>query len=218
MGHGIDALFKYVVTWNLLGQLCQNVWFFRAKETTPSDDLFEDVDFIIGDVKDWMLTPMLNFMSTDVALVQTDVTCVDPLGGPNNTHLWDGVIGSVNSPSLPSYVSGVISMHTGYSGRRTHGRTYVPGVPQSFQDGNNLTSLGLTGLVNCAQSWFSRYRDGGTSTRYYGTVFSKANGVVRVPGPPPALHYSALAGVPWKTVDARQQLYTQRHRLAGRGI
>ncbi len=218
MGHGIDALFKCTVTWRLLGQLCQNVFFFRAKDTDVSDTLDEDVDFMPNDTKNWIVNPMLDFMSSDCSLVSTEVVTVFPLGGPNSIKLWDGVVGARNSPSLPSYVAAVISTHTGFSGRRTHGRSYVMGVPGDSVSGNDLSGGGLTRLVNVATSWKNRYGINGSSSRWWAVVFSKKNGVTRDPGPPPVLHYLSLAGIPWKYVDARQTLFTQRHRLSGRGI
>jgi hypothetical protein len=218
VGHGIDALFKFTATWDLLGQTCQNVWFFRAREDDHSDTLDEDVNFMLNDTYPWLLEPMLHCMSQDVTLIQTDAVCVSPLSGPSALKIFSGIGGLIADNSLPSYVASLISAHTGYSGRRTHGRTYLCGVPKSHQDGNNLTALGLTALANAAHSWVSRYGRDGTSTRWYGVVFSKANGVTRDPGPPPALHYLPLAGIPWRYVDAREKLFTQRHRLAGRGI
>jgi hypothetical protein len=218
MGHGIDALFRFTATWQLYGQLCQNVWFFRAKETDVSDTLDEDVNFMLNDTKPWLLDPMLEFMSTDVQLIQTEATTVEPLGQANAQKLWSGVGGLRESPALPSMIAAVISTHTGFTGRRTHGRTYLCGVPSIFANQNDLTSTGLTRLVDVATSWGNRYGRDGSSSRWWGVVFSKKNGVTRAPGPPPELHYLSLAGIPWRYVDARQGLFTQRHRLQGRGM
>lgn len=218
MGHGIDALFRLTVTWKLFGQTCENVFYFRAKDTDVSDTTDEDVGFMIGDTKNWVIDPMLDFMSSDCQLMQSDAVCLSPAGGPFATHLWDGVYGVRTGHSLPSYVAAVVSSHTGYSGRRTHGRTYLCGVPNDDYDQNILTAGGLTRLQNAANSWLSRYGRDGSSSRWWGVVFSRSNGVVRDPGPPPVLHYSPLAGVPWRNMDARNELFTQRHRLLGRGI
>lgn len=218
MGHGIDALFKLTVTWKLLGQMCQNVFFFRAKEDDHSDSLDEDVNFMIQDTRTWLIEPMLQFMSDDCALVSSEATTLNPLGGANAVHLWDGVVGARSGGSMPSYVAAVISTHTGIVGRRTHGRSYLMGVPWDSVTGNDLDAGGLTRLVNVATSWNSRYGRDGSSTRWWAVVFSKKNGVTRIPGTPVVLHYLSEAGIPWRYVDARQQLFTQRHRLAGRGI
>jgi hypothetical protein len=218
MGHGIDALFRLVITWELYGQLCQNVFHFRAREDDHSDTLDEDVNFMIGDTKQWIIDPMLEFMSGDVQLLQSVATTLAPLGGANAINLWSGVGGLREGAALPSFTAAVISTHTGYTGRRTHGRSYVCGVPLPDANGNNLSDSALTRLVNVATSWRNRYGRDGTSTRWYGVVFSKKNGVTRDPGPPPELHYLPLAGIPWRYVDARQSLFTQRHRLQGRGM
>jgi hypothetical protein len=214
----VDALYRANVSYELYGQTCVNSYFFRTREDSHSDTLDEEVDFLANDLFNWVIEPALNFMSNQVSLVGWTVTTLFPLDGPFQVREGGTHIGAVAEPALPSYSAAVVSMQTGLTGKRLHGRTYLCGVPGSYCQGNDLTDVGFDVLKGYATSIKNRYGNDGTSNRVRGGVYSRANGVTRDPGPPPTLHYSPLALVPWRNAIARRIIYTQRHRLSGRGI
>lgn len=214
----VDALYRANVTYYLYGQNCENSYFFRSKPDSHSDTIDEEVDFLLNDLWVWIIEPALNFMSSQVSLVGWTLTTLNPLDGPVRFQEGGSHIGLIDEPALPSYCAGVVSMQTGLSGKRLHGRTYLPGVPGSFCEGNELTTTGWDKLKAYSTSVINRYGRDGSSNRVNGGVYSRSNGVTRNPGPPPRLEYSPLALVPWRQGVARRALFTQRHRLIGRGI
>jgi hypothetical protein len=214
----VDALYRANVSYLFYGQNCVNSYFFRSKPDSHSDTIEEEVDFLANDLFIWVIEPALNFMSNQVQLTGWTVTTLSPPDSfvafrEGGTHQ-----GAVDEAALPSYCAAVVSMQTGLTGKRLHGRTYIPGVPGSYCEGNDLTDAGWLVLKGYADSVKSRYGFDGTSNRVQGGVYSRANGVTRDPGPPPRLVYSPLALIPWRGAIARRTLFTQRHRLEGRGV
>lgn len=218
MGHGIDALYRLNVTFLLGQQNCLNTYWLRSKPNSPSVNLKEDTDTAILNWKLFIWPSYKAFMSNQVQLIAAVCTCVQPLNAAQTVAFYNTDFGSVVSEALPPHDAGLLSMYTGYAGRRVHGRLYIPGVPESLTAFGVLENSHVTKLANIGDALINNWGDAGTSSRFIGGVFSRLNGATRNPGPPPYISYSPLACVPWTRHIARASVKTQRHRLVGRGV
>lgn len=218
MPPNVDVLYRFTVTWSLLGQLCQNVFHLRGKETDPSASLDAALDALQGQLHaNWSLF-VKDRMSNQCSLVEEKLEILDPPVSPFRITDYTGIVGAVASPSLPSFNAAVISWQTGLSGRRLHGRTYIPGIAEQYVSGNDLTDGALSQFNQVKDQYLTFFGFDGASQVAWGVVYSRKNGDTRDPGPPPTIHHSVLMGVPIKYGLARRTIYTNRHRLEGRGM
>jgi hypothetical protein len=216
--HGIDALYRLTISFSLHGVVCQNVWWLRSKETSTSPSLQNDCDNIESDwrVQFWPLYKLC--CSNELVNTGAVVQCMNPLNQAMTVASYVNQTGSTVGESLPAFCASVIGLYTRYPGRRTHGRVYVPGVPEAEHSASQVTNAQLTKLANLAALFVNRWGENGSSLTVRGGVFSRKNGVVRNPGPPPYLTYSPLAHVPWTRTVINSRVRTERHRMQGRGI
>lgn len=172
------------------------------------------MDNIVNDI----INPLRGVMSSNVLLVAAVLVNLNGDEFFEVVRDFIGQTGSVVSDSTPSFVAQVISWRTDFRGRRVHGRTYVPGVPLSSVNGNNLTGSAHTALNAAAQTILDNFAEGSRFSYPFLVCYSKKNGATRDPGPPPHYNYDPLAGIPVTRFIADTTLFTQRHRLEGRGI
>lgn len=218
MGHGIDALHRLTVTFQLHGSYCQNVFWFRSKPTTTAANLQDESDKIVNDWKLQIWPYYKPCCSPDLQLVTLLNVCVEPTGIAQTIASYTVEFGSFTGESLPSHCAAVIGLYSRYPGRRTHGRCYIPGIPEAAHQNSVMSLTQMTNLSTLAGRFLTYFGDNGTSPQVWGGVFSRKNGAVRLPGPPPFIHYSPLAHLPWYRVVVNSTVFTNRHRLRGRGI
>lgn len=213
-----DVLYRCNVTWSLFGQNCINSFFFRTKAAATYSSIPDEMNDLMTNIVNDIINPLKGCMSSNVLLVAAVLTNLN--GGVLYEIVRDfvGQTGAVVSDSAPSVMAMVISWRTDFRGRRVHGRTYVPGVPLSFIDGNHLTPTGHAALNSAAQTILDNFAEGSRFSYPWLACFSRKNGTTVDLGPPPALVYSSLAGIPITRFIADTTLFTQRHRLEGRGI
>lgn len=218
MPGGLDILYRVNVTWYLLGQNCQNSFFFRSKPTAPRSTIPLEMSSIHDDIQNKIYSGFRDQMSNQVQLVASVLT---NLNGPNfyeDVRSYTTLFGNIVGPAMPTTLAVVVGWFTGYRGRRVHGRTYIPGIPISQVAGNDLSiayASGLSSKLNTILSWFG---SGGSSSDCWLVCFSRKNGTRLDAGPPPHLVYDSLAGVPITNFVIDGALGTQRHRKEGRGI
>jgi hypothetical protein len=213
-----DILYRVNISWYLLGQNCINSFFFRSKPGNTYADIPHEMTDLHNNIGNDILNPLRNIMSQDCQLFASVLV---NLNGPQfyeDARSYTAQFGNVTSPSMPSYCSKVISWRTDYRGRRTHGRTYVPGVPLVDVTGNGLTTAAQTALHTNAQTILDNFSLDSRFSYPYFVVYSRKNGATREVGPPPFLSYSSLGGAPITNFVADQYIFTQRHRLVGRGV
>jgi hypothetical protein len=213
-----DVLYRCNVTWSLFGQNCINSFFFRTKAEATYSTIPDEMNDLMNNINNDIINPLRGTMSTDVILV--GAALVNLNGGVFYEVVRDyvGITGDIASPSLPSVMSMVISWRTPFRGKRTHGRTYVPGVPLDFVANNKLGVSGQTHLNAAAQTILDNFSQDSRFSYPWLAVFSKKNGTAVDPGPPPHLTYQSEAALPVTRFVADATLFTQRHRLEGRGI
>lgn len=219
MSMTVDALLRAVLTYNLYGQNMQNVFWFRTKPgAIPYDHPFDVTEWMANDIYNWIVQPSLDIMSNEVSYVGHTVTWLTPEPGVFSLRVYDLVNGHDIGTAEPTTIAGVISYHTRFIGRRTHGRTYLGGISHLFREGNEFNGSGRTTMQHIADQYKSRYGIDGSSNACNMVVFSKANGATIIPLPTPHYSYLVEAGIPITDFTPRRVLFTQRHRLAGRGI
>lgn len=213
-----DILYRCNVTWTLLGQNCLNSFFFRSKPGAPYDNIPAEMSDLHDQIRNQLLTPLRNILSQQVQLVAS--VLVNLNGGVfyEDPRSYVAQFGGVGSDSLPSYCAQVISWRTAFRGRRVHGRTYLPGVPKISVNGNDLEPSAQVTLDAAAGTILDHFAETSRFSYPFLVVYSRKNGVTTDPGPPPALVYSPLAGIPVTRYVIDATVFTQRHRLEGRGI
>lgn len=213
-----DVLYRCNITWSLFGQNCINSFFFRTKAAATYPDIQHEMADLMDNINNDLINPLRGVISDQTQLVAAVLTNLN--GGTFFEIVRDyaAIFGTVASVSAPTVLSHVISWRTDYRGRRVHGRTYLPGVPMSYVDGNHLTSDGHTALIGAAQHIIDNFTEGSRFSYPWLACFSRKNGTHVDLGPPPAVVYDSLAGIPITRFVADTTLFTQRHRLEGRGI
>lgn len=213
-----DILYRCNVTWSLLGQNCINSFFFRSKPGSAYASIPAEMSDLHDNIRNDILNPLRGIMSQQV---QQIASVLVNLNGPvfyEDPRSYVGLFGGVASDSLPSYCAQVISWRTAFRGRRVHGRTYIPGVPRINVTGNDLQVSAQTSLDAAAGTILDNFAETSRFSYPFLVVYSRKNGTHIDPGPPPAVVYSPLAGIPVTRYVIDATVFTQRHRLAGRGI
>jgi hypothetical protein len=215
---GIDALHRLNVTFYLHGVNCLNTFYLRSKPNSQSTSLKDETERIISDWK-VIIWPVYKLaLSNECGMIAAVCTTINPLGVAQTVASYVGENGTIASQSLPSMCASVISLYSAVPGRRTHGRLYVPGVPETESDSGVIGTTQSVRVANIATSLINRWGDNGSSPSVMGGVYSKANGVTRQPGPPPYLTYRTDTHYPWTRAIVNTVIRTQRHRMRGRGI
>lgn len=212
MAGGLDALYKYTITWRYQQQSMQTVLWFRTKTTSPKTDAGEEVIAIMTEVSSWFTTNVLAFSNVGLQVIQA-VGQVMAGGLPYQAILnYINTFGTQAGDGLPPHDAAVVSLYTPYHGRRLHGRIYIPAISEADQAGGNLTAASTTRLNTIANDLLTRFGQNGTSSYVWLCVFSRANGTTRNPGPPPHIVYDQLAAIPVTRTIVNSLVRTQRHR------
>lgn len=208
-----SALYKYVITYRYQGQDVQNVLWFMTKPTSPKTDVKAELEAIMTEVSSWFTLNVVLFANAGLE-VKTAVGQV--MNGPQPYQAilnYQNTFGQIAGDGLPAHDAAVISLYTPFHGRSLHGRIYIPAISEADHAGGNLTSAATTRLNKIASDYLTRFGENGTSSFIWGGVFSRKNGVVRMPGPPPFLSYNYLGFNPATRTVATSLVRTQRHRL-----
>lgn len=213
MAGGLDALYKYTITWRYQNQSMNTVLWFRSKTTSPKTDAGQEVIAIMTEVSSWFTTNVLAFSNSGLQVVQAVGQVM--AGGLAYQAILDYINTFATQPGdgLPPHDAAVISLYTPFHGRRLHGRIYIPAISESDQAGGQLTSAATVRLNKIASDYLTRFGENGTSSFVWGVVFSRANGTTRNPGPPPHIVYDQLAAIPVTRTIVNSLIRTQRHRL-----
>jgi hypothetical protein len=218
MPNGVDALSRLTVTYVYKGVNCLNSFWARSKPADPLTTFQQVTDKLILDYEIGVMGRMKQLMTTDTQFIGAVATMLNPLASAQSVKSYTTDFGQVAGDGLPPHDAGVLSLYTGYPGRRVHGRLYLGGVPESMTTGGELTAAYLTAMKNLGDWLIGQFGDAGTSPNYWWGVYSRANGRTRQPGPPPYFSYSPLTLIPWKRHVTNIRIGTQRHRKLGRGI
>lgn len=218
MPGGVDMLTRLNVTYQSCGQTCLWSIFARSKPADPLPNALAVTDKLITDFEVWIMGRMKQFMASDTQFIGAVATTLNPRGAAQSVKGYTTDFGNVAGDVLPPHDAAVLSLYTPFPGRRTHGRMYFGGVPESLQNQGVLTAAAKTSIKNLADILIGTFGWDGTSPNYWWGVYSRKNGAIREPGPPPFISYSPLTHIPWSRYTVNERLGTQRHRKLGRGI
>lgn len=213
-----DGLYILNLTMELHGVPCLNNIWFRTKETNALAHEHAACDWIAGEFTDVILPVWRAAVSSQMSFVSAVVTCLTPRNLAQTVKAYQGVTGNLGGESMPPHDAALISFFTMFPGRRTHGRLYISGIPRDTVFSGIMTLTQgerVNALASKLLQWFGR---NGVTGQFYGVVFSRKNGRTRDEGPPPFFNYSPLAGIPWARTQTKGQIFTQRHRLIGKGM
>jgi len=213
---GADGLLRLTVSMTYKNQTMNNLFWARPKPDDPSPTWQALCDHMSNDFIIGVWPRMANLMCSGVKLDGT-ITRVLTGGQAQTIAPYTTEFGNVAGDGLPPHDAAVLSLYTMYPGRRVHGRLYIGGIPESRQEQGELNTDGLFYLNQLGAWLIQNFGEDGYSPYYWWGVYSRSNGVVRQPGPPPFLSYSPLAHVPWYRWSPSKVLGTQRHRRIGRG-
>lgn len=212
MANGLDTLYRTVLTMTYQAQTCQNVIFLRSKETSPQPTQQAECDDINSNVDAWFVSNYRAFANVGVTFVSLITQAVNGPEPVQSIKNYLATFGAIAGDGLPPHDAAILSLYTAFHGKRLHGRLYLVGISESDQAGGLLTGAAQARLETVGSDLMLRFKEAGTYGTAWGVVFSRANGLQRVAGPPPHLVYDSLAGVPWTRYVAHNQLRTQRHR------
>lgn len=218
MANGVDALIRLTVSFTYHGVTCQNLFWLRTKETSPAGTFKVETDKAVEEWRVYIWPKYQAFCVGELRHVQSVATMVQPLNSAQTIEAPSAAFASVVGEGLPSTNAAVLSLYTPYPGRRVHGRLYIPAVPESQSASSVLLSAHLSKLKDIGDALIAKWGEVGTSPYFWMGIFSRKNGAVRQPGPPPFISYSPLSCVPITRVVANEVIGTQRHRKKGRGI
>jgi len=123
-GDIVQVLHQY----DLEGQKCENVWYFRAQALDP--DILANLLAAIATCLIPILVPKL---STSYTFERLRAKVVSPAVGPEVDY-YAGVgvatAGVAAGDGLPSHDSAIVSLYTERGGRSGRGRIYIGGVPE----------------------------------------------------------------------------------------
>lgn len=208
-----DVLYQSILTSSYASQTMQNVLWFRTRTTSPNSTVESELTDVHSNVNAWFVTNLVNFCNVGWS-PRTLVTKV--MAGALEYQAisnYTNVFGAKTGDGMPPHDAVVVSLYTQFHGRRLHGRIYIGGLSESDHNNGLLTSPAFAGLQAIGADLMTRFSQGGSFGSAWGTVFSRANGTTRNPGPPPHIVYDPLAALPWVRMTVSNRICTQRHRI-----
>lgn len=218
MPGGVDAIYRLNVTYIVAGQNCLFSIFARSK---PGDPLPNHLAVCDKFISDWEIRIMSRFkamVTTSTQIIAAVAQCLNPPFTAQAVKNYVAEFGANPGDTLPPYCAAVLSLYTQFPGRRTHGRMYISGIPESFQNAGVMDATSVGNLNQLGGNLVNEFGQNGTSPNYWWGVYSRKNGNGLSSTIPPFITYSPLALIPWTRYNANSRLGTQRHRVIGRGI
>lgn len=151
------------------------------------------------------------FQNNQVAYRSVIGTVLEPKNGAQVETIFEVGGGAQPNESLPSYVSAVLTLRSGFSGKSNRGRSYYSGVSEDAHSTGRLTTDNLTALQDVGDQLLTDFGPVGTQSDGRYVIFSRKLGLTE------GGLYNNLGNIPVTAVLARSILGTQRHRLIGIG-
>jgi hypothetical protein len=196
-----SQILRTTVEYLLDGQILANVFHIDANEAIDA----VVTNAILDVVEAWVETQMMAVSSSDLeatGLVGRDLTTIS--GGLVERPFSTPVPGAIGSPSLPNNVAVCVTLFTDLAGRSYRGRSYMPGIPESYVTLSGISSM----LAGDYAGVFIDLVDTLSTAGYELVVTSFQTGLApRV----------AAVSTPITSVGVNTTVDSQRRRLPGRG-
>jgi len=103
---------------------------------------------------------LVGLLSNEASIISVYVRRVAPTAGVPlllifGSVTYPNIVGTVVSEAVPSTSAAVWSWYTALASGRGRGRTYIPGIPESHQDGGYLTGAAMTIHNAAILDWYT---------------------------------------------------------------
>ncbi len=190
------------MSYTYLGEVLENVWYFREADPFDATSLAALNTSIASN---WATT-MKQHLSTGCFLDFIESTALDTDAGAQDT-LAVAAGGVIAGAGYPGGVTIAIKFATGLAGRSNRGRMYWPGIAESQATGNDLNSAVATAFVADVSDLFAGVNTDVTAEH---VVVSYCHNN--------AWRTTAESNLVTSYLLVNNDLDSQRRRLAGRGI
>lgn len=213
-----DTLYRLTLMGEHLGNRTQNQFWFTDRNTSLQDSEAESLVSLMNSFNDWVLPAWVQFCSSSWHALGLIGEVMNKNPRWMISSGYETTTGAQDADSLPADRAGVVAVVGGIAGRSHRGRIYVPAIAKTLTDGDYLTGGGAGLLADIANALKSRFATTGSSLNHLYVVFSRKNGAVRVPGPPPHYEYSIDGITAVETLVRRTLICGMRRRRPDHGI
>lgn len=214
---GADGVVRLTAYYTYKNQNMQHNFWGRPKPGDPSPTWQALTDRMVNDYMIGIWPRMRLCMVSAVQLVGLQAQTLNPRGTAQTLQGFTTEFGAYGGDGMPPHDASLLSLYSRYPGRRVHGKIYISGLGESFQNQGELTDDALASVKNLGDWLIQQFGENSSDPYYWYGVYSRANGATRHIGPPPYIEYSPLTHVPWYRHVPNRVLATQRHRKIGRG-
>jgi hypothetical protein len=206
---------KVVVVQDLHNEVVTNTFHVRKATAWSTPELTTLANTFIT----WWNDDLANNLSQNMILTRVaarDMTVEDGLAVEVQAPLLSG--GQLLSPAMPGNVALAVKHISGFAGRNRRGRSFVAGMPENGQEGNEITVALTDSIVSAFEvlrgAMVAADQELVVASFYDGTVLElQSNGeTIKVP----VARATALLS-PILSFSADTFIDSQRRRLAGRG-
>lgn len=208
VGDIVQVLHQY----DLEGQKCENVWYFRAQTADP-----DILDNLLTAIATCLITILIPKLSSSYTFERLRAKVVSPAIGPEVDYYaaaGTDISGDAAGDGLPSHDSVVCSLYTVRGGRSGRGRIYLGGVPEgdtvkSYVNIEGPLWAAVLAFLACMLTNFKPH-DVPAPGQYDWGVMSRKIGGTKPPYLPAG--YAMIT-----RAEPRRELGTTRSRKVGRG-
>lgn len=207
-----SILWHLTLFYELHGQQCQNGFYFSNRQSLHDQETWIDsaTSTLANHFYNFAYPKFKAFQNQEVHYQGIIVTTLNPQFGKMHELTISVGAGEQPDESLPSSISAILSCRTGFGGKSSRGRIYIPGVSENDHEGSELDPDSFTALHDIGNELSSLYGSSGSQGILAHVIYSKkigySNGIYNVSGIKQITHY-----IP------RRVLGTNRHRLKGKG-
>jgi len=207
----LNSLWEVRINGTMEGQTTANVLHFKCVGATADVNLH-----LILVLAACFVDNLLPVLTSAWTLISVSWKQVAPTLGVEQVTIPPGAgAGAGNVACLPSYVSAVISKRTLTGGRDHRGRMYIPGIPETFTTGSNITNpsdlwTGIANFIICVLAAFRHPDPAGGTDIFDLIVYSRKLGGSAFP-------YQQAGVTAVESLVPVQALGTTRSRKVGRG-
>lgn len=138
-----NDIFQLTFIQRVNGTRISNVFYARQEDPNGANDPRQDLAVAFR-VAIW--TPYQAQLSNDWEGLCSEVRQVGVEGQANFRDTTGLGVGAILEDALPTSNAAIIAQFTATGGRKGTGRTFVSGIPDTYEERNNLNNTGLTAL------------------------------------------------------------------------
>lgn len=184
-------------------QTINDLYFFQ----NGADPTIGDCLTIADLVRLWWIENILPNLSETLVAFRVIAKNLFVNGGAKGIIGFSGETGGIATEQAPNNVAAVVTFDTGQAGKSSHGRNYIPGVPNANITVNTIDSAFITAITDA----YKQLLPGGLAdpAPYFWSVLSRQSGGVVA---------AQATAVPVANVYFTDNIVdSQRRRLPGRG-